>query len=87
MELINKKEHLTDEGLKRILELKSNMNKNSMRDPENSLVLDNLNIGWLVGFIEGEGCFTVKAKKSSAYKGGYQIELNFFLPFGLCTTS
>jgi len=30
VELINKKEHLTEKGLKRIFELKADMNKNSL---------------------------------------------------------
>lgn len=78
--LINNKEHLTKKGLEEIFNLKAQMNIPSLsRNPDNSLALDSLNLSWLVGLIEGEGCFFVKLRKASKYSVGYQVELNFFL--------
>lgn len=78
--LVNNKEHLTKCGIEEIFKLKAGMNAPSLaRNPDNSLALDSLNLGWLVGLIEGEGCFFVKLKKASKYNVGYQVELNFFL--------
>ena len=32
---------------------------------------------WLVGFVDGEGCFYVKIKKSPVYNTGFQVGLAF----------
>ena len=43
--IINKKEHLTDKGLQEIFNLKSGMNKpHELRNPSDSLAVKNLNL-------------------------------------------
>jgi len=32
---------------------------------------------WLIGFLDGVGCFFVKLRKASDYKSGYQVSLKF----------
>lgn len=96
--MVVKKEHLTKEGLIKIVSIKAMMNGNGLspslktafpnlipivrpegeRAEEDGLIeWDKLDVSWLSGFIDGEGCFFVHLKKSSAYKAGYQVSLKF----------
>jgi len=74
--LINNKEHLTEEGLNKILSIRTSMNKGltinlkklftnivGIERPviKNQIIKSPL---WLVGFIEGEGCFYLKITKN-----------------------
>ena len=86
---MNNKEHLTLEGLKKIIALKASLNlglsdelKTNFSDisfVDRPLVEDQQIIApnWLAGFSSGEGCFHVKLKKSTAYKLGVQVSLLF----------
>jgi hypothetical protein len=88
------KEHLTREGLQKILSLKASMNNglseklkaafpgitSSVR-PCVSLPTDYeiKNPYWLAGFTSGEGCFIVNLTKSSSNEIGFQVKLLFRL--------
>ncbi|PQE31504.1 LAGLIDADG (mitochondrion) protein [Rutstroemia sp. NJR-2017a WRK4] len=86
---IKNKEHLTSEGLKKLIAIKASMNKGltgelkalfpditpmTKPEPETGLIIDP---HWSVGFISGEGCFSVFITKSQYTKVGYQVQLRF----------
>lgn len=88
--LITRKEHLELDGLKKILELKSSLNKGLSSDlikafpniksairPIVKLPVT-LDINWFVGFVDGEGCFYINITKRKA-NNDYSIQLNFNL--------
>jgi hypothetical protein len=73
--LMNNKEHLTEEGLKKIISIRASMNKGltsslktifpgivEIERPiiSNQVIKSPL---WLVGFVDGEGCFYLKINK------------------------
>ena len=83
------KEHLTHEGLLKILSLKSALNRGlskSTSDIKNIEVLErplylvdsaefkNIDPNWISGFVAGDGTFDIKITKR---KSGYQVELRF----------
>ena len=91
-DIIKNKEHLTKEGLDKLLEIKSFMNKGLSTDLK--LAFPYINISplkikseatkiqdpnWLAGFASGEGSFQVDIKTSETLKLGYQILLRFSL--------
>lgn len=90
VELINQKEHLTLEGIQKIVCLKASMNK-GLTDPLKKAFPDItpiprpeidrstclINPWWLAGFIDGEGSFTVNVRKSTSHSNGYQVSLIF----------
>ena len=81
VELMMRKEHLTEEGFRKILAIKASMNeglspelKSAFTDvtpAERPLILDPkiTNPHWLAGFTSGEGCFLIKITKSSTLIG------------------
>ena len=88
---IKNKEHLTPEGLRRLIAIKASMNKGltgelkalfadiiPMTKPEleRELIIDPQ---WLAGFISAESCFSVSIVKSQNVKLGYQVQLRFRL--------
>lgn len=88
-ELINCKEHLTKEGLYKILAIKASMN-NGLSDelksafpnltPVERPVVVNQKIrdpNWFVGFTNGEGCFFVSIYNSTTCKLGEAVALKF----------
>lgn len=92
VEFIIQKQHLTLEGLRKIVEYKNVLNKGGLpielakafpvgksliERPTVSLP-ENINIHWFVGFIDAEGCFYVNIVKD-ATKIGYSVKLNFNL--------
>lgn len=88
MELINKGEHLNYEGLSKIAAIKASINTGKMPEefsniipvirPQvlNQVIADPY---WLVGFIEGEGCFYIDIFKSKTHSAGYQVKLKFLI--------
>nr|ADZ76451.1 LAGLIDADG homing endonuclease [Leptographium truncatum] len=88
VELIKNKEHLTLNGLMKIISIKAAMNLGlsenlkkefpgclSVKRPE--FGLSNLNKRWLAGFIEGEACFFVSIYNSPKSKLGKAVQLVF----------
>jgi len=89
--LIQNKEHLTMEGLSKIVAIKASMN-NGLPDelkaafpniiPAPRPLIESIEIkdsAWLAGFIEAEGCFQVLIQKSSFTKIGLSVSLRFTL--------
>ena len=88
--LINKGEHLTNEGLNKIISIKASINlgfsemlitafPNILSIPRPLVKLpENLNPNWLAGFASAEGCFYVSISKSKT-KVGYAVYLWFIL--------
>ena len=88
VELINKKEHYTLEGIQKIVNFKASLNKglsNELKEafpntkPALRPVVDSHTIhpSWLAGFIYAEGCFFIGIRNSSDYKLGSQVTLVF----------
>ena len=89
MESIKNKEHLIDEGLLKILSLKSILNKGLSKNISNIKNIDilerplhlvnsaefkNIDPNWISGFVAGDGSFDIKITKR---KSKYQVELRF----------
>ena len=83
------KQHLGQEGLTKVVKLKTAMNKGltpilsenfpdikPVERPSIKLQVS-LDPNWVAGFVEAEGCFFITTIKSKLYKTGYQIKLNF----------
>lgn len=91
IEIIVKKEHLTEQGLIKINSILVSNNKKlneeilkiyparpfDLIETSFSLNLENLDPHWLAGFVEGEGCFYVGIFKSESIKTGYSLKLRF----------
>jgi hypothetical protein len=89
--MVAKKEHLTREGLDKIVALKASLNKGlpdklkaafpnvvSINRPLVKLPLS-INPYWLAGFIEAEGCFNINLLKSKTHIIGTQVNVRFIL--------
>jgi len=90
VELINKGEHLTIDGLIKIVNLKAFLNKglsynlkihfpdivktNKLKKPNANIPI-NIDYNWIAGFFSGEGCFSIGIYKSNTHKIGYGIIL------------
>ena len=91
IQLMNKSEDLTSEGIKEIVRLKASINlgltsalKEDFPDLKPALrfvIKDQIiyDPNWLIGFIEGEGCFFVDISKSKTNHLGYQVKLKFII--------
>jgi hypothetical protein len=89
--LMNQKEHLHMEGLRKIVSLRASINlgfsevlRESFPDitpVPRPVVSDQVikDLRWLAGFATGEGCFFVNIQKSSAYKLGKVVSLKFII--------
>ena len=92
-DIINRKEHLNTEteGLTKIVGIKASINKGltatlveafpniiSVNRPkvEHPTTIDP---NWLVGFVDGEGCFNVNIINSKTHKIGTQVKVRFSL--------
>ena len=89
VELMNTKEHLTNEGLYKIVSLKASVNKGLSEELQaafpqcvpiarpiiNSNIIPNPD--WLAGFTSGDGSFKSVLAKSSSVKVGFQSILVF----------
>ncbi len=87
--LINHKEHLTLEGLQKILGIKGSLNLGlsdeiktnfpNIRTIERPLVAQPkiIDPNWISGFTSGDGCFHVRFKTSTKSKLGVQVSLLF----------
>jgi hypothetical protein len=91
VELMEQKEHLTSEGLAKIVALKASMNMGL--SPVLKAAFPHVipvtrpsgleqkipNPDWLAGFTSGEGCFMIKTNNSSSPRLGLQVQLEFNL--------
>ena len=80
LDLVNRKEHLTPEGLQKIINLRASINTglsdiqksaftNTIPVPRPVYPLpESLDPNWLAGFVDGEGCFLVLVRRSKCYK-------------------
>jgi hypothetical protein len=89
--IMNRKEHLTIEGVRKIVAIKSSMN-NGLNDklkeafsdttpverPEIKLP-ESITPEWLAGFVSGEGCFLIVISKSPTSKSGFGVALRFII--------
>jgi len=86
---MRRKEHLTEDGLRKIVAIRASMNwdlSDVLKKAfpyivpvvrplvENPKILDR---NWLAGFTTGEGCFSISIKKSQTNSVGYQVILVF----------
>ena len=92
VKLIEEKEHLTTEGLRKIVSIKAALNNKIMPDSLN-IAFPNIepvlrpeikdrkiqSLHWLAGFTDAEGCFFIALKKSPASKLGETVWLKFIL--------
>ena len=88
---LNNKEHFSSKGIEDIISIKASINKGLSKELidkyPNIIPMDRplietvkeINNKWLLGFIEGEACFSVRVRKRENYKTGYQIVINFIL--------
>ena len=86
---MNKGEHLNLEGLHKMVAIRSSLNlglTTKLKDKFSGInpvlrpsVLETefKDPNWLVGFIEGEGCFFIDIYKSKTLNIGYQVKLKF----------
>lgn len=86
--MINK-EHLTQEGLLKLVAIKGSLNLGLAPDLQSAFPLvtnaDKPLVSaqklpdpnWLAGFATGEGCFYVVAQKRASFKMGYSFKLKF----------
>jgi hypothetical protein len=89
VELINAKDHLTIEGLQKIINIKTSLNLGISENlksyftniiPVERPLVKSTSIPnpiWIAGFVSGEGCFDVNLKKSRSHRTGYQVILRF----------
>ena len=89
--IIKNKEHLTKEGLRKIVAIRASMNlglsdKLTLAFPDVVPVVRPLvgnqkisDPNWLAGFTSGEGSFTVKITASKTHSIGFQVQLVFKL--------
>ena len=83
--IVINKEHLTQEGLKKLVAIKASMNRENISDGLKSAFPNITPVtrsfvskkitdpNWVAGFISGEGCFMIKILKSSSNRTGIQI--------------
>lgn len=91
LELINKKALSCSKGLQEIINIKASMNHNlsdilnlafpntiPVSRPDVTIDIDRRSIdpNWLVGFVDGEGCFHVSIKQNKSWLG-HQVLLSF----------
>ena len=88
-ELILNKQHLTIEGLIKLVEIKALINKGLPDQLKEAFPKFKLNKSrcevikeipdpnWIAGFTSGEGSFNVRVFKSSSHAIGYQTQLRF----------
>lgn len=89
-ELILNKQHLTIEGLNKLVEIKALINKglpDQLKEAFPKFELVNIqrckvnkeipDPNWIAGFVSGEGSFMVRMFKSASHAIGYQVQLRF----------
>ena len=90
IKLMINKEHLTEEGLTKIVSIRASLGKGlseglkkhfpniiPLEKPAALRAAETLNNSWLAGFVSAEGCFECVIKKSQTTKTGYQVVVRF----------
>ncbi len=89
IELIKNKEHLTKEGLDKLISIRATLNLGLSAElkaafpeivPVDRPIVPDQNIPdpmWIAGFVSAEGCFLVNIKESKTISLGYQTILRF----------
>ena len=88
--LINDKKHLTLEGLQDIVNIRASMNKGLSEDSPLALEFEinpvkrpkvnlpeEIDPNWIIGFVEGEGCFFIGITKNTKSKINFSVNLLF----------
>ena len=91
-EIIRRKEHLTPEGLRKLVAIKAAMNwglsdklANAFVDvvpverPKVELPTTSIHPEWLSGFTSAEGCFYIEITKSTTHLVGYNVRLVYII--------
>lgn len=91
IEMMNHEEHLTEEGIQNIVNIRASLNKGlapSLKEAfpnyvpvPRPLVVDKKipDPQWVVGFTSGEGCFYIVVSKSNSESVGFNVRLRFVL--------
>lgn len=88
VEMINRKEHLTPEGLQKIVNIKASMNNGLSDQLKNALsstpvtrpvfeVTGISDANWISGFTDAEGCFNIHIHRSRTHRLGAQVLIRF----------
>ena len=89
LDLMSRQEHLTPEGLLKIVNIKASMNKGLSEELQDTFpnvvpvlrpIVDTPSIrdpNWLAGFVSGEGCFSIHVAKSASNKAGIRAWSRF----------
>jgi hypothetical protein len=88
VEMINRKEHLTPEGLQKIVNIKASMNNGLSDQLKNALsstpvtrpvfeVTGISDANWISGFTDAEGCFNIHIHRSRTHRLGAQVQIRF----------
>ena len=87
IKIMDNKEHLNKDGLIKIVNLKSSLNKglsdilkinfpNTIKKERSKVNIPiNINYNWIAGFMSGDGCFYIRVYKSNTHKTGHGISL------------
>ena len=87
--LMVKKEHLTKEGLQEVVNLRASMNKGLSETQKGAFpdsvcverpllqLTESINLGWLAGFVDGEGCFLISVVRQAKNNVGFTVALRF----------
>lgn len=91
VEMMEHKEHLEQDGLKKIVAIKASINKglpDSLKTEFPGTIAvskpqftrpEYINPNWISGFSEGEGCFYISIFESKTIKSGFQVQLKFII--------
>ena len=90
-EIIERREHLTSDGLRKIVAIKASMNR-GLSDKLKLAFADvvpverprvelpkTIDPNWLAGFTDGEGSFMIIIRASKTHSVGFQVQLGFQL--------
>jgi len=88
VEIIKNKEHLTEQGLVKLVSIRASINlglsatlmnafPNVLKLNRPLIKLTDLDLNWFAGFVDGEGCFSINISTSLNSKLGYAVSLSF----------
>ena len=88
--MMKRKEHLTAEGLHKIINIRATINKglspllkeafpNSVAVPRPKVTQSSIHPQWVAGFTSGDGCFKISIRESKSSKLGNRVNIIFVL--------